>query len=186
MAKRANKPTRSRVVKRKMKKRDVVGGMNLTDVKESISWDDLAETHKETMASIQAQIAMVEELQKKCPEGAEEEVIKGFDGLIKSFRDLIIDTATNGVQHAVTTTSDTMPNGKVLEYATEFMSGPLDDDDDALEYINVGSKYYNTQEKVMALMSTGWVDLFTTMKMSKVKEIREAAEGEDEDVQRAN
>jgi len=181
MAKRANKPTRSKVAKRRIKKREIVGGLDLNEVKESIAWDDLAETHKETMASIQAQIAMVEELRARCPEEAEEEIIKGFDGLSKSFKDLIIDTISYGVQHAKTTTTDKMPNGDTLEYATEFLSGPLDDDDAAMEYINIGTKYYNVQEKVMALMSTGWVDLFTTMKMSKIQEIREAAEGEDED-----
>lgn len=182
MAKKANKPNRrKKTFKPQTKKRtkSAVNGLNLDELVDNVTWDDLAETHKETLDSIQPQIALVEELRKKCPDDTEQEITDAFAGLILSLRDLIIETVKNGVSHAeVTTTKE--GDDITLEFATEFKSGTIANDDDALDYINIGAKYYNIQEKMMALMATGWVDLFACMKASKIEELRKVGESADE------
>jgi len=138
--------------------------LNLNELKRAVTWDSLALTHHDTIVDINSQIALVVELREQYQNRMSKDISLAFDGLLLSFKDLIRETIIIGLSHANKTTTDKTTDDHV-EYATEFYTGKLEDDDQAMEYINLGSKYMNVQDKTISLISMGWVDLFTKLKL---------------------
>jgi len=140
--------------------------LNLDNVKNTVDWESLASLHKETLTDIQSQLALVEELRKKYADNMSEEIAVAFTGLTMSFTDLIKETISIGLDHAVSTNEVAVSEDETMEFSTEFRSGLVaDDDDESLLYLNIGSRYMNIQDKTVSLISMGWVDLFAKLKL---------------------
>jgi len=139
--------------------------LDLDNIKENVSWDDLAVVHKETLANIQYQMTLVDELRLQHEATMDDESKDAFTGMTLSMRDLIRETIVVGLEHA--TDSETVPvtPEENMTYAKAFRAGVITDNDEALDYINIGAKYYAIQDKTVSLISMGWVDLFTTLKI---------------------
>jgi len=152
MAKFANSGTNRKDKSNKKKNRDKKIpkslDLNTHNVAEVSKWEELSDMHVEILKDI-----------------------NGFKGLDLSMRDLIKETIDNGVRHAEVTTTKEAGDGTVIEFATSFKSGlvkesdALDEDDAAMDYLNIASNYISIQDKVTSLMSLGWVDLFVRLKI---------------------
>jgi len=159
---------------------DTTDTLDLDHIKQTVNWDHLAELHSDTLKDINSQILLVTELRKQYAGPLPDDIDSAFTGLDLSFKDLIRETITAGVLHAAATNTVPDPAGGTLEYATTFDSGVIDDDDQALTYINVCSKYLNIQDKTANLIALGWVDLFTKLKIptTELKETIATATGD--------
>jgi len=159
---------------------DATDTLDLDHIKQTVSWDHLAELHADTLKDINSQILLVTELRNQYTGPLPDDIDSAFVGLDLSFKDLIRETVATGILHATATTTTPDPTGGSLEYATAFDSGVIADDDQALTYINVCTKYLNIQDKTANLIALGWVDLFTKLKIptTELKETITTATGD--------
>lgn len=133
-------------------------------------WDDLKTVYLETIETISSQVALIEELQKQYAANRElvvEDLNDSFKGLKLSFRDLVKDAMTIAIEHATETTEIATADHGLTEVPVKFRTGVLDPDDEDAEYtyVNIATRYLNTQETVTNLITTGWVDLFATLRI---------------------
>jgi len=156
------------------------GNLDLTDLIETTDWDSLLVLHKETLKDIHGQIALVNELKTRYDQEIVGDTKDAFDGLLYSLRDLIKECIEIGVLHSEVTTTITTDNDEEIEIGSEYYTGSMKDEDDAMTYINIASRYVNVQDKTISLISLGWVDLFVTLKLPTddlTKTINEGIEG---------
>lgn len=150
--------------------------LNLESVKEASTWDSLAVLNKETIENINGQLALVLELRSVHKDRVVGDIELAFTGLELSFKDLIRETVALGCEHASKTTTITASDDEI-EIATEFSSGDIENDDQALNYVNIGSRYLNIQDRTVSLISQGWVDLFAKLRIPTGALLEEITKG---------
>jgi len=156
------------------------GNLDLNDLIETTNWDSLLVLHKETLKDIHGQIALVNELKNRYDQEIVGDTKDAFDGLLYSLRDLIKECIEIGVLHSEVTTTIKTEDDEELEIGTEYYAGPMKDEDDAMTYVNIASRYVNVQDKTISLISLGWVDLFVKLKLPTdelTKTINDGIEG---------
>jgi hypothetical protein len=139
--------------------------LDLDNIVNQVDWDSLSELHMDTLVDIRNQLALVEELESKNESKVIGEIKDAFTGLKLCLKDLIREVIKVGLSHATVTTTEKTSAEEELEFATEFKKGVISDEDGALEYINIASQYINIQDKTINIISLGWVDLFTKLKL---------------------
>jgi len=144
------------------------GVINLNTVTDTADWKTLADIFKDTLSNTIQQCGLVVELRKKNESKLTEELTQAFDGLELSFKDLIKETLNLGLRHSTETEFRTDEEGVEHEFPVMLKTGLIKadmDDDASMEYLNIASSYMNIQDKTINLVSLGWVDLFTRLKM---------------------
>jgi len=142
---------------------------------EEVKWDDLVDARTSTVETLIEQQTLLSELVKSEEDkiNNDQEIFALVDGLSKTFNDLAGDINKLAVEHA-TVTTDVEINGGTVTVPKEFKKGVIDNNDDELAYLTIGSNYVAIEEKIGHITSTAYIDIYTKLKMD-VKDLIEAA-----------
>ena len=130
-------------------------------------WENLQLAQKELGEGIVKQSILISELAKTHEEiiNSDKEISDSVNGLSLAIRDVADAARLTSIKHSTKTSTREIPTVGTITLPTEMRKG-LVTDDDKLDYLGIAGEYITHAEELAHISTTGYVDIFSKLKIS--------------------